>query len=353
MRPLQATDQTEPLAIGRTAGPGARPQKAGVVSVIVPCYNEGATLTELVARLGLELPRLGRPFETILVNDGSRDRTADIARRLAADRPWLKVINLCRNSGQTAALMAGFNAARGAVVVALDGDLQNDPSDIPRLLQRLDEGFDVVSGWRTRRRDHAIRRVLFSRVANAVISAVTGVRLHDFGCTLKAYRREVLEGVNLYGEMHRFIPVYASWNGARITEVQVRHEARAAGRSNYGLSRVVKVFLDLLVVLFLHRYSQKPIYVFGVCGLASFAVSAAAAGAMVYYKVWGGKSFIETPLPLVWSTMFFTGVLCLLLGLVAEVAMRIYHESSGRRTYRIASTVNLADAQVQACCDGG
>jgi glycosyltransferase involved in cell wall biosynthesis len=223
----------------------------------------------------------------------------------------------------------------------MDGDLQNDPADIARLVAKLQEGYDVVSGWRVDRQDDPIKRNFLSRVANALISVTTGVRLHDYGCSLKAYRREILDDVHLYGEMHRFIPIYAKWNGARIAELPVRHHPRTGGVSKYGMDRIVKVTLDLFVVLFLHRYSQKPIYVFGTCGLLSFAVSFAAGLAAVYYKFWGHKTFIETPLPLLWATMFFTGVLCLLLGLIAEIGNRIYHESQGKRTYRVASTVNL------------
>lgn len=276
-----------------------------------------------------------------MINDGSTDNSTFTLGGLAAERPWLKVINLRRRSGQTAALMAGFECAQGEVVVTMDGDLQNDPADIGRLLVKLREGFDVVSGWRVRRQDHRIRRVFLSRVANLLISLATGVRLHDYGCTLKAYRREILGEVRLYGEMHRFIPVYASWNGARITEIPVNHFPRKSGSSNYGMNRLVKVVLDLFVLLFLHRYAQKPIYVFGMCGLISLAGSFGAGVAMIYYKFWGGKTFIETPLPILWATMFFTGVLCLLLGLIAEVNMRIYHESQGKRTYRVFSTFNL------------
>lgn len=311
------------------------------VSVVAPCLDEADTIAELVEQLGSTLEGISSDFEVIVVDDGSRDATPRILRELAEERPWLKIIQFRRTFGQTAALMAGFRAARGAIVVAIDADLQNDPADIEKLLVKLDEGYDVVSGWRVQRRDDALRRVLLSRIANWIISLATGVRLHDFGCTLKAYRRDILEGVNLYGEMHRFIPAYASYNGGRIAELAVNHRPRKAGRSHYGLSRVVKVALDLLVVIFLHRYAQKPIYVFGVCGFASFAVSGLAAVAMLYFKFWGGKSFIETPLPLLWSTMFFIGVLCLLLGLIAEVVMRIYHESHGNCTYRIARTLNF------------
>lgn len=312
------------------------------LSIVIPCYGEEPSLRELVRRIEIAVASLGLSYETIIVNDGSVDGTARTLQALAADRPWLKVINLSRQSGQTAAMMAGFEWARGVVVVTMDGDLQNDPADIGQLLAKLGDDFDVVSGWRVQRQDHPIKRVFVSRVANLLISLVTGVRLHDYGCTLKAYRREILEDVRLYGEMHRFIPVYASWNGARIAELPVNHFPRQRGASNYGLSRLVKVVLDLFVVMFLHRFAQKPIYIFGSCGLVCFAVSAAAAIAMVYYKFWGGKTFIETPLPLLWATMFFTGVLCLLMGLLAEVCMRTYHESQGKRTYRIASTVNLS-----------
>lgn len=312
------------------------------VTIVTPCLNEERSLAQLVWRIESALEQSRIRYEVIVVNDGSSDGSAAKLALLAKQRSWLKVINLRRRSGQTAAMMAGFEAATGEIIVTMDADLQNDPADIPRLLAKLEEGFDVVSGWRVQRKDQRIRRVFLSRVANLVISCTTGVRLHDFGCTLKAYRREILEEVRLYGEMHRFIPVYASWNGARIAELPVNHLPRATGTSNYGMNRVIKVILDLFVLLFLHRYAQKPIYVFGVCGLISMAVSGGAGIAMLYYKFFGGKSFIETPLPILWATMFFTGVLCLLLGLIAEVNLRIYHESQNKRTYRISSTLNLS-----------
>lgn len=311
------------------------------VTIVTPCLNEERSLAELVGRIESILGMSRIRYEVIVINDGSADGSAAKLAQLAKQRSWLKVINLRRRSGQTAAMMAGFEAATGEIIVTMDADLQNDPADIPRLLAKLEEGFDVVSGWRVHRKDHRIRRVFLSRAANIVISCATGVRLHDFGCSLKAYRREILEEVRLYGEMHRFIPVYASWNGARIAEIPVNHLPRETGTSNYGMNRVIKVVLDLFVLLFLHRYAQKPIYVFGVCGLISMAVSGGAGIAMLYYKFFGGKTFIETPLPILWATMFFTGVLCLLLGLIAEVNMRIYHESQNKRTYRISSTLNL------------
>jgi glycosyltransferase involved in cell wall biosynthesis len=212
-------------------------------------------------------------------------------------------------------------------------------------LAKLEEGFDLVSGWRLDRQDHPIKRNFLSRVANSLISRTTGVQLHDYGCSLKAYRREVLQGINLYGEMHRFIPVYAHWNGARIAEVPVRHHARVHGVSNYGLERVIKVVFDLGVVLFLHRWAQKPIYLFGFCGLMSWAVSFVSTVAAISYKLLGLKTFVQTPLPLIAVTMFFTGVICFLLGLLAELSIRTYHESQGKRTYLVAGRDNLPEPQ--------
>ncbi len=311
------------------------------LSVVIPCYNEGASLPELLSQVEGSLAKWPSSYEVVVVNDGSTDGSERVLGEIAGTRPWLKVVNLRRNYGQTAAMMAGFERGTGEIIVSMDGDLQNDPADITRLVAKLGEGYDLVSGWRADRKDHPLTRNLLSRLANRLISWTTGVRLHDYGCSLKAYRREVLEDVHLYGEMHRFLPIYAKWNGARIAEIPVAHHPRTAGASHYGLDRVVKVVLDLFVVLFLHRYSQKPIYVFGVCGLLSFGVSLFAGLAAVYYKFWGGKTFIQTPLPLLWTTMFFTGVLCLLLGLIAEIGNRTYHESQGKRIYRVASTVNL------------
>jgi uncharacterized integral membrane protein len=221
--------------------------------------------------------------------------------------------------------------------VSIDGDLQNDPQDIGPLVAKLDEGFDVVSGWRTDRKDAAIRRNLLSRLANRFISAVSGIHLHDYGCSLKAYRRSALEGVQLYGEMHRFIPIYAYWNGARVTEVPVAHHPRRHGSSHYGLKRIPKVLLDLLVVVFLHRFGQRPMYVFGTVGMLSMAVGAVAGAAAVYYKYFGGKSFIETPLPLLFVMSVITGAMCFLMGLLAELLVRTYYESQNKTTYAVSA----------------
>jgi glycosyltransferase involved in cell wall biosynthesis len=312
-----------------------------MISVVIPLRNEESNVPLLVGKLTEALGVLGRDYEVLFINDGSTDATAARLREACAADKRLKAIHFRRNCGQTAAMQAGFTHARGTVIVAMDGDLQNDPADIGKLVAKLDEGFDLVSGWRKDRQDHPLKRNFLSRAANGLISRTTGVHLHDYGCSLKAYRREVLDGVSLYGEMHRFIPVYAYWNGARIAEVPVLHHARLHGASNYGLERVVKVILDLGVVLFLHRYARKPIYVFGLCGLFSWAISAAAGLAAVLYKLLGEKSFIQTPLPLIAVTMFFTGIICLLLGLLAELSIRTYYESQGKPTYVIASRDNL------------
>ncbi len=312
-----------------------------MISVVIPIHNEEQNLPILAGKLTAALGTIGREYEVLFINDGSTDGTADRIHEVCRSDLRFKAIHFRRNSGQTAAMQAGFTHARGNVIVAMDGDLQNDPADIGKLLAKIDEGFDLVSGWRKDRQDHPIKRNFLSRVANGLISRTTGVHLHDYGCSLKAYRREVLEGIALYGEMHRFIPVYAYWNGARIAEVPVLHHARVHGVSKYGLERVIKVVLDLGVVLFLHRYAQKPIYVFGLCGLFSWSITGLSALTAVLYKVLGEKSFIQTPLPLIAVTMFFTGAICFLLGLLAELSIRTYHESQDKPTYLVASRDNL------------
>jgi glycosyltransferase involved in cell wall biosynthesis len=313
-----------------------------LISVVIPLYNEAQTVPLLVQRIQSALDPLGRTYEILLVNDGSGDDTGRAISRAAKTDQHVKGIHLRRNYGQTTALIAGFHHARGDVIVTLDGDLQNDPQDIPLLLAKLEEGYDAVSGWREDRKDDALRRNLPSVLANRLISAATGVRLHDFGCALKAYRREIIRHVHLYGEMHRFIAIYTILSGARLAEVPVRHHARLHGKSNYGLERSVKVLFDLLVVMFLQRYAQKPMYLFGWCGLFSLGASAVAAGGALYYKFFGGKSLIETPLPLVSGVLFLAAVLCVLMGLLAELSIRIYHESQDKPTYLISRAENVA-----------
>ncbi len=326
-----------------------RPSEGGPdVSVVIPLYNEEANVEPLLDELFSTLEALGKPFEVICVDDGSRDGTWLALQRCAEARPALRALRFRRNFGQTAAMSAAIEAARGAVILPMDGDLQNDPADVGRLLQRLEgrlvgqptEPVDVVSGWRRNRQDRELGRKLPSRLANWLISAISGVRLHDYGCSLKAYRRDVISGVRLYGEMHRFIPVYASWQGARVAELVVNHRPRRAGRSKYGLGRTPKVLLDLLVVKFLASYTTKPIYLFGGFGLVCLALAVASAAAAVVYKLLGLKDLVQTPLPLLAVALALAGLLGLLMGLLAELVVRTYYESQENRPYLIFSELN-------------
>jgi glycosyltransferase involved in cell wall biosynthesis len=315
------------------------------LSVIVPLYEEEANVPLLYERLRDAADALDRSYELILIDDGSTDRTGALIEALADEDDRVVAIRFPRNFGQTAALLAGIDHARGRVLVPMDGDLQNDPADLGRLLDKLDEGYDVVSGWRKDRRD-PLSKILPSRIANAIISRVSGVRLHDYGCSLKAYRREVLEGVDLYGEMHRFVPIYATWRGARVTEIPVTHHPRSRGHTKYGLERVVKVLLDLIVVKFLTSYLTRPIYIFGGFGMLNIGLALAALVAAIVFKVvppdnpWGPgwhKDFVETPLPIAAVGLLVLGIQMILIGLLAEMLMRTYYESQGKRAYVISS----------------
>ncbi len=316
-------------------------------SIIVPVYNEAESLVELCQGVRRQLTQLGLRWEIIFIDDGSTDPSPDILDRLAAADTRVRVIHFKRNFGQTAAVMAGFDHARGEVIIPIDGDGQNDPADIPRMLEKLREGYDVVSGWRKDRQDNYIQRNLPSIAANQLISLVSGVRLHDFGCSLKAYKRHVVEGIRLYGEMHRFLPIYASWHGAKITELIVNHHPRRTGRSKYGLERVVKVLLDLLVVKFLDKAAQKPMYVFGGCGLFSLAVSIGTFLYMLGLRFFAGTPFILTPLPLIAVMTFMIAMMCVLLGLLAEMIMRTFYESQGKTVYAVRSLRNFPEPQVR------
>ena len=311
------------------------------VSVIIPAKNEERSLPPLIERLFSALRGIGRPFEAIVVNDGSTDGSLRVLRDLVASHRELRVIDLARNCGQTSAMMAGFTHARGDVIVPIDADLQNDPADIARLLTKLEEGYDVVSGWRKERQDATIRRNLVSRIANVIISRLSGVYLHDYGCTLKAYRRDVIGPVRLYGEMHRFVPIYASWYGARIAEIPVNHSPRLHGKSHYGLERIVKVVLDLIVVRFLDRWLGKPIYIFGGFGMLCFAVAVISFAYMLWLKFFKDVSMILTPLPLLVVMSIMIGVMSIGLGLVAEIMVRTYFESQGKNTYHIRELINF------------
>jgi glycosyltransferase involved in cell wall biosynthesis len=310
------------------------------VSVISPVYDEEASITALAEQIVAVMDSLGRPYEIILINDGSQDGSAERLAEAAQRFPTVTVLNLARNYGQTAAMMAGIDAASGAIIVPIDSDLQNDPRDIPLLLAELEKGYDVVSGWRKDRQDAPLRRNLPSKLANLLISWISGVHLHDYGCSLKAYRREVLQEVRLYGEMHRFIPIYASWEGGKVSELPVRHHPRTAGRSKYGLGRVLKVLLDIVVVKFLDRHMTKPIYVFGGFGLAFLALSMVSGIYALWLKLVEGVSFISTPLPLLVTLTFITGVMSFLMGLLAEMLVRTYYESQGKKTYVVRSVLS-------------
>jgi glycosyltransferase involved in cell wall biosynthesis len=314
------------------------PELPPELSIVVPLYNEAESLPPLVEQLLDALRPLGRPFELVLVDDGSSDGTAAVLRQLAAQTPELVAVLLRRNYGQTPAMAAGFDASRGAVIVTLDGDLQNDPADIPLLLEQLEQGYDLVSGWRHRRQDPTMSRKLPSRLANRLIARVTGVRLHDYGCSLKAYRRELVEDMNLYGELHRFLPALAFIEGARISEVKVNHRARSYGSSKYGIDRTFRVLMDLLTVWFMKRFLTRPMYVFGFGGLLAVAVGVVLSLYLLGLKV-QGFDIGSRPLLMVAVLALICGVQLFCFGLLAELQMRTYHESQGRPIYRVRDTL--------------
>ena len=311
------------------------------LSIVVPVFDEEESLVPLFDRLFPVLDDLHCRYEVIVVNDGSRDGSINVLRSAAERRSELRVIAFRRNYGQTAALMAGFDNARGEVIVTLDADLQNDPADIPALIAKLHEGFDVVSGWRRDRQDAALLRKLPSLVANHLISKMSGVSLRDYGCTLKAYRRDIMINIRLYGEMHRFIPIYASWMGAKVVEMPVRHHARKYGHSKYGLGRVMKVVLDLTVVKFLETYLVKPMYVFGGIGLTGIFLALVALGLALANKFVMGIDLIRTPLPLLSAMLFLMGCTSILMGLLAEMVTRTYFEAQDLRPYLIRERINF------------
>lgn len=318
------------------------------LSLFLPVFNEEDNLEILHEKIISIMEKLGQTFEVIYVNDGSTDRSLELLSRFAARDPRIRVIVLRRNYGQTAAMAAGIDAARGQVLIAMDADGQHDPVDIPRLLAKLDEGYDVASGWRKERHDFYLTRTFPSHLANRLISLISGISLHDFGCSLKAYRREVLKGVQLYGEMHRFIPIYASWAGARVTEIPVVHHRRVAGKSNYGLARTIKVIFDLCTIKFMSSYLTKPLYIFGWAGILAFALSFASAvlAFLMKYAGWPHPaSFIQTPLPVMSMVMMVLGIQLFLMGLIAEMLVRTYHESQGKRIYSIKSRINFPEDQ--------
>jgi glycosyltransferase involved in cell wall biosynthesis len=313
------------------------------VSVIIPVYNEEESIPELYAELAAVLSRESWDSEIIMIDDGSTDRSAAVILRIAEQDPNVRFIRFARNFGQTAAILAGIDHATGEVLIPMDADLQNDPADIPRLLAKIDEGYDVVSGWRKNRQDRLLSRRVPSMLANKLISRWTGVDLNDYGCTLKAYRATALKGAQLYGEMHRFIPIYASWRGGRLDEIVVNHRPRRFGTSKYGIGRTFKVLLDLMTVKFLGGYTTKPAYLFGGIGISLLGIGGVLALASILeWLIWNTWPHKMTVMML--ATFFVTNAVVLLcIGLLAELVVRIYHGQGDRKTYVLASELRADD----------
>ncbi len=314
-------------------------EKKVELSIVIPIYNEEENLPILYEKLKKVLDELGKSYEIIFVNDGSTDRSWDIIKELSEKDPHVVGVNFRRNFGQTAAMSAGFDIARGEVIITMDGDLQNDPEDIPKLLDKMKEGYDIVSGWRKDRKDDFLSRTLPSRIANWLISRVTGVHLHDYGCSLKAYRAEVAKSLDYYGEMHRFLPALSKAVGAKVTELPVRHHPRIYGKSKYGISRTFKVLLDLILVKFLLDYRTKPLRVLGGTGAVLFLIGALSLLYLVFLKLFFGQDIGTRPL-LIFGTLFvLSGIQLISTGIVAELLTRTYYESQGKRPYVIKEIV--------------
>lgn len=325
----------------RPLGPVVSPQPGRVeVSLVIPVLNEEQNLEELHAQIDVAMRSQPETYEIIFVDDGSTDGSFAALRRLQAEDEHVRVVRLRRNFGQTAAFSAGFDLARGNVIITMDADLQNDPADIPLLLAKVAEGCDIVSGWRVNRMDQYLKRRLPSRLANGLISRVTGVRLHDYGCSLKAYRREVIQNVQLYGELHRFIPALASWIGVQVSEVPVNHRARRFGRSKYGLNRTVKVLLDLLTVKFLLSYATRPIQVFGLAGAFSLALGLLTGGYLTFERVVLGMPLADRPLLLMAVLLVVLGVQLIIMGLLGELVIRTYFEVQNKPRYVVRETLD-------------
>ena len=309
------------------------------VSIVIPVYNEIDALPTLYSSLTAALAKLPQSAEIVFADDGSRDGSAKVLDEFAASDPRVRVVHLRRNYGQTAALMAALHNSTGEIVIAMDADGQNDPADISRLIEKIEEGYDVVSGWRIEREDKLLTRRIPSQAANWLISKLLHVPLHDYGCTLKAYRREVVEDVRLYGEMHRFIPIYAAWEGARVTEIPVTHHAREFGSSKYGMGRIIRVLLDLFTLCFIDRAFDRPMQFFGKLGIGFLGLSGLICGWAIALKYGYDVSLIQTPLPLLATAVGLSGILFVLLGIMAEVQARIYFEARGKPPYKIKRVV--------------
>jgi len=303
------------------------------ISIIIPVFNEEENIKLLFEKLYKVLNKISYNFEIIAINDGSTDNSEKILDKSVKIYKNLKIVNFKRNFGQTAAMMAGFDHSTGDIIIPIDADLQNDPNDIPKLIKKLEEGYDVVSGWRKNRKDSAIKRKFLSKVANWLISIVAGLKLHDYGCTLKAYRKSSILDVKLYGEMHRFIPIYSHLTGAKVTEIPVQHHPRIHGKSKYGIDRILKALLDLIVIRFLSQYFKKPIYLFGGIAFILLTASGCSLFLALYLKFFKSIYLIKTPLPLFSAMTFITGIMCILMGILAEIIMRTYFESQNKKSY--------------------
>ena len=310
------------------------------ISVVIPIFNEGKNIETLYSRLKRVLDDTNKNYEIIFIDDGSTDGAFNLLKELHQKDTNVKVIKFRKNFGQTAAMSAGFDYARGETIITIDGDLQNDPQDIPRLLEKIDEGFDIVSGWRVERKDAFLTRRLPSYFANKLISWVTGVKLHDYGCTLKAYKREVIKKVNLYGKMHRFIPAVASWMGIAEAEIKVKHHPRKHGKSKYGLSRTLNVILDLITVKFLLSFSTRPIQIFGLWGLLSLIFGGISGLVVLLMKIMMGVDMTGNPLLYLAVLFLLVGIQFIMLGLLGEILVRVYHEVQNKPTYAIKEVLD-------------
>ncbi len=308
-------------------------------SVVIPAFNEEFNLEPLINETIFILKKIGKKFEIIIVDDGSIDNTLGVLKKLTVIYRELVIISFRKNIGQTAAISAGIESAKGEIIITLDADLQNDPRDIPKLIDKLEEGYDVVSGWRLNRKDHYFTSVIPSKIANWIISIIVGLPLHDYGCTLKAYRKEIFNNIQLYGEMHRFIPLYASWQGGKVSELPVNHRPRIHGKSKYGLIKSFSVISDLFFLKFLEKQFSHPIHLFGGFALINLGMSFLSFILMLYFKYFGDKSFIQTPLPQLVILFIMIGILSMLMGFLAEILMRTYFESQDKKVYQIKKII--------------
>jgi glycosyltransferase involved in cell wall biosynthesis len=315
-------------------------QESVYLSVVIPVYNERENISYLYENLNKILPTLGKKYEVLLIDDGSIDGTFNELLKIHEQNNNYKIIKFRKNFGQTPAMSAGFDYANGEIIITLDADLQNDPQDIPQLIEKMNEGYDIVSGWRINRQDKAVSRKLPSKIANWLISGLTGVRIHDYGCTLKAYSRDVVKNIELYGEMHRYIPAVASWMGISVAEVPVHHHSRKFGKSKYGISRTIRVILDIIILKYLLTYSQKPIQIFGLIGLFTGLVGGIITLYLIIMRLFFSEALSSRPLFTLSIFMIFIGVQLITMGILGELLMRTYHEASGKPTYAIKKIID-------------